>query len=406
MKLTDKNLKNLKPGDSRHIVWEENDFGLGTLGVRVSTKGRRTWIFMYRFEGKPRMYTLGVYPQMSVADAHSAHGNAQQTLERGEDPARAVLEERAAVRTAPTVKDVVETYIEEWAKKRKKSWKTDESILKRTVLPKWGDRPAIEISRADVTALLDGIVERGTPVRANRIRAVLSKMFNFARTRDLVTSNPVEGTTPPAKEQQRDRVLSNHEIRHLFAKLSSAEMAEPMKLQLQFLLLSAQRCGEVGAMEWSEVDYETGWWTVPEERAKNGVSHRVPLTPQLRTILDQAKAANWHERFVFPSHKNGPSTSQIVSQVLKKNRDLLCPKPQGGFLEGDKKWYWTAHDLRRTAASNIAGMGFNRLVVSKILNHAEAGVTSIYDRYSYDNEKREALEAWGTRVGEIVASRS
>jgi integrase len=145
------------------------------------------------------------------------------------------------------------------------------------------------------------------------------------------------------------------------------------------------------SMAWSEVDESGGWWTIPAERAKNGLSHRVPLSSLAQAVLKDVKQRCNQLPWVFPSQRRGRHLEQMVQAAYRiRNRSGVDFVP---------------HDLRRTAASYMTGMGISRLTVSKILNHAERGVTAVYDRHSYDAEKRQALEAWARRLDEIVASK-
>ena len=146
-------------------------------------------------------------------------------------------------------------------------------------------------------------------------------------------------------------------------------------------------------MMWDELDLDNGWWTIPGDRAKNGLAHRVPLESQALQILrDIEKQAN-DPVFVFRGGKRG----QAIANLQKRMQAL---RMRSGI--GDFKF----HDLRRTAASHMTGLGIPRLVVSKILNHAEQGVTAVYDRHSYDPEKRDALARWDRRVAEIVEAQT
>ena len=144
-------------------------------------------------------------------------------------------------------------------------------------------------------------------------------------------------------------------------------------------------------MEWTELDMAGGWWTIPGEKAKNGLSHRVPLSPAALKVIGEMKetAGDMHSKFVFPSPKGDThiSNPQKALQRIQQATGID----------------FVGHDFRRTVSSMMTGMKIPRLTVSKILNHAEAGVTTIYDRHSYDAEKREALEAWAKRLERIVA---
>ncbi|ODB94683.1 hypothetical protein A3197_18205 [Candidatus Thiodiazotropha endoloripes] len=400
MKFTDRKIKNLKPKSERYEVWEGNG-----LGVRVTPKGVKSWVFMYRFQEKARRLTLGRYPKMTVAEAHSEHGKALLALEKGIDPGKVEVEKRRENRRAPTVKMLVDEYIEKWAKPRKRSWKKDQSTLDRDVVSEWGRRKAKDITRRDVVIMLDGIVERGAPIQANRTLAVVRKMFNFAVSRDIMASNPCLQVKPPAPENQRNRTLSADEIKILWKALdlvglkSGNDQEKPISmskgtaLALQFQLLTAQRKGEVAAAEWSEIDIDGKVWTIPAEKSKNNLPHRVPLSPQAVSLLELIKKESKKSIWLFPSPR-GQGQKHILETAID-HAVRLNQEPIGIN-------HWVPHDLRRTAASIMTSIGISRLVVSKILNHVESGITAVYDRHSYDAEKRNALEAWGRKLDQIL----
>jgi integrase len=398
MKFTDRRIKNLKPGAERYIEWEEKT----GLGIRVSPKGRKTWVFMYRFEGRPRMMSLGTYPATSVAKAHKARGDALADLERKIDPGDRLVETHQQDRSAPTIRTLKEEYLEKWAKQHKRTWQEDERMLEKDVIPTWGRRKAKDIKRRDVIRLIDGIVERGAPIVANRTLEVIRKMFNFAIEQDIIQTNPCVMVRAPGKETQRDRVLSEDEIKTFWDALEwtdSAEVDDDIKLQmsrgtrlaLKLLLLTAQRRGEVAAAEIAEFELKARWWTIPGRKSKNGLSHRVPLSPQAMRVVKEAIELSGGSPFLFPSPRAGKSiTASSLTKAVNRNRDKIGVDN------------FSAHDLRRTAASYMTGSGTDRLVVSKLLNHVESGITAVYDRHSYDKEKRQALNAWGRMLQQIL----
>ena len=387
MKLTDMQLRNLKPQAQRYMVWADNG-----LGVRVSPKGRKSFIYMYRHEGRARFMTLGDYPRLTLADAHKAHAEAMKKVEQGIDPGAEALAERAEERQAPTVEVLADEYLEKWAKPRKRSWREDERILKKDVIPEWGRRKAREITRRDVIRLLDGIVDRGAGIMANRSLATIRKMFNFAVSRDIVAVSPCLSVRSPAQEQRRDRVLTTDEIRALWYALEGAKMmAEGTKLALKLQLVTSQRKAEIVTARWDEIDLTDKWWTIPPEKAKNKMAHRVPLSPLALELLQEAKKITGDSPWIFPSPQTDRHiTPEAIDHALRRpGLEAL------GFT-------FVPHDLRRTAASLMTGMGISRMVVSKILNHVERGITAVYDRHSYDLEKRQALDAWGRKLQDVV----
>ncbi len=392
MRFTDRTIAALKPKAERHEVWEGGRVG---FGVRVSPKGRKSWIYMYRFGGKARRMGLGTYPAISLASAHVKHAKAKELLEKGTDPGAQQVEQKRAELAAETVADLIEEYLEKWARPRKRSAHEDERSLHKEVLPIWGKRKAKEITRRDVITLLDGIVERGSPIQANRTLAVIRKMFNFAISRDIVDATPVAMVRAPAKENQRDRVLSADEIRTLWKGLDTAPMSAGTKLVLKLELATAQRKGEVVGATVSEFDLEESVWTIPAERSRNGQAHRVPLSPLALTLIEEARALTGESPWLFPSPGgNGPITPHSINRALYRSMPEIDVENM------------TPHDLRRTAASFMTSLGISRLTVGKILNHAETGVTAVYDRHSYDAEKRHALDAWAAHLEGILSGKA
>ena len=388
MKFTDKGIAALKAKAERYEVWEDGRTG---LGVRVSPKGRKSWVYMYRFDGKARRMGFGTYPAVGLANARVKHAKAKALLEKGIDPGAQEIERRRAERAAETVSDLIEEYLEKWAKPRKRSAAEDERQLRKDVLPVWGKRKAKEITRRDVITLLDGIAERGSPIQANRTLAVIRKMFNFAISRDIVDATPVAMVKAPAKENQRDRVLSVGEIRTLWKGLDKAPMSEGTKLVLKLELVTAQRKGEVVGATVSEFDLEECVWTIPAERSKNGQAHRVPLSPLALALIQEARELAGDSPWLFPSPSvSGTIRPRSINYGLRK----LLP-----LISVDNV---VPHDLRRTAASFMTSLGISRLTVSKILNHVETGVTAVYDRHGYDAEKRHALDTWAAHLESVV----
>ena len=388
MKFTDRQIKALKPKKGRYEVWEDNGKG---FGVRVSPAGRISFIFLYRFQGKSRRMTFGVYPAMSLADAHASHAKARQLLEKGVDPATIEQEEKEESRRSPSVKRLVNEYIEKYAKPRKRSWKEDERILHKDVLPRWGKRKAQDITRRDIILLLDEIVERGALIQANRTLAAIRKMYSFAMGRGVLESSPCVAIPSPSKENRRDRVLSDKEIKTFWEKLDTARMDRSTSLALKLQLITAQRKGEIAGAEWQDFDIKSGLWTIPAEKAKNGFPHRVPLSQLAIEILNELKELNGELQWLFPSPREGQHIAETsVDHAVRSNAEHFGID------------HFTPHDLRRTAASMMTASGTQRLTVGKVLNHVETGVTSVYDRHSYDTEKREALEAWGRKLQSII----
>jgi integrase len=384
-KLDVKTIANLKPDALKpRYIADTLVTGLALRIAPATTGGTKSWSLRYRVGRRMRRYTMSKV--VTLADARAMAKELLVQVSKGIDPAD-VKQER---REAETVGEFALIYVAQHARLKKKSWQADETRLTRDVLPHWKHRLMKDITRRDVRELLTGIVERGAPIAANRTRALLHKCFNVALKLDVVETNPVSGTDRPAEEHQRDRVLTHDEVRRFWAACDALplEMGAAFKLRL----ITAQRGGEVFSLRWQDVDLDTGWWTIPASRSKNGLAHRVPLPS---VALDVLKAIRAKADAHLKAQKR-PTPSIFVLAGARGKRQQAEAAATFGIAD------FHGHDLRRTAASLMSGSGVPRLVISKILNHAEQGVTAVYDRHSYDLEKRATLDAWARTLAGII----
>lgn len=380
-RLTDARIRSLKPEPARYEVWDtEPGFGL-----RIAPSGKKSFIYLYRFKGKPRRFTLGVYPRVSLADAREKVAKAVKKLEKSIDPAAEYIAAKNALRDAESFAELAHEWIERHAKPKRKSWKEAKRQLEADVIPGWGKRKANSIKRRDVIQLIEQIMDRGSPVMANRTLGLLKQVFKFGVQRDIIDASPAVAVDKPAREKRRDRVLSEDEIRSFWAGLDKASMSEDLRIALKLCLVTVQRRGEVSGMRRCEI--EDGWWTLPKERSKNGKAHRIPLSPLAKELIGKASG----DDYLFPSpRKAGPIEPRALTNAVTKNRHCF---------DADR---FSTHDLRRTAATRMAEIGIPRFDIAKVLNHTDQEVTAIYDHYAYDTEKKKALLKWGRRLQEIL----
>ena len=417
-RFTDAQLKGLKPPNKRKILYEDRGKG---FGIRVEPSGRKSFFLEYRFgdgkERRNRVLTIGQFPRVTLTKARSIASHSLDQIEQGIDPATKKQTNKIAHRNALTVNDLVEEYLEKWAKVKKKerSWKEDERLLRKDIVPVMGRKKAKEIRRRDIVLLLDEIVERGAKITANRVLAVTRKMFNFAVGRDIIDASPCVQIPTPSKENRRERNLSEDEIKVFWSKLDDAKISLEIKLALKFLLVTAQRKSEVIEAEWKEFEFENKWWTIPAAKAKNKQTHRVPLTRIAIEILNEIKQVTGEYQYVFASPvgitkrnlSRRVGTSPILgSSVDHALRDNLIDDPETGRKNIFELNHFTPHDLRRTAASMMTKSEIPRLTVKKLLNHSDGEVTAVYDRYEYDKEKKKALEKWGRKLQSIISGES
>jgi len=248
--------------------------------------------------------------------------------------------------------------------------------LNRDVVPTLGRRRLSDITRRDVVSLLEKKAEAAR-VSANRTHQAINAVFNFGVRREWLPVNPAANIDPPGgKEKPRDRVLSFDEIATVWQRLDGTGVTATVRDVLRFILLTAQRPGEVCTLEWDEVD--GGMWTMPAEKAKTGRLQRVPIQGLAAELLEgrtPRRGVSW----VFPSRyrsRNAATSVASVANALQPNECFGVP-------------HWTPHDLRRTAASHMASLKVAPHIIDRLLNHAMSSVTERhYNFYAYDEEKR------------------
>ena len=376
------------------------------FGVRITDKGRKTFIVFYRFGGRQRRLTLGTYPALSLAEARKKASSALQSVEAGSDPADAKADAKA--RRPDTVENVVADFIERHAKRRNKGWKPVEQLFANHVTPRWKGRDIRTIERRDVIRLLDEMVDAGNTTQANRVLANVRKFFNWCVEREIVVTSPAAGVKPPTREKPRERALSEHEIRALWEAFDNLET--PFGPLFKFMLMTAQRRGECAEIRWCDVDLDAALWTIPD--TKNGKSHEVPLPHQAVTLLREMPRFAGGD-YVFTTTFGARPVSGFGKPKDHAARLSGVGVPNGTDADTDAPPSddWRLHDLRRSAATGMAHLGVPVDHISRVLNHAQSSVTAIYDKHSYLEAKRTALQTWNdalervTGGGQLVAIR-
>lgn len=407
--LTVKFVEAVKPEAVRREI---PDGGLPGLYLIVQPSGAMSWAIRYRAGGKPRKMTIGAYPLYGLATAREAAGKALRAVSEGRDPGE---EKKAAKRARPddqnligaVLNDFVSRHVE--AKNRASSAKESKRLIEVEIRPRWGKRPIQSITRREVIELLDEIADRGAPVTANRVHALLRKFFNWAIERDIIQTTPVANVKAPTAEVSRDRVLSHDEIR--LAWLGAEAIGWPFGPMVKVLLLTGQRRDEVASATWDEfqLDGPAPCWIIPKERAKNNQTHVVPLSPAVVSILRELPRLKSKRGYVLTTTGETPISGFSKAKAGLDLEMLTIAHREsverGEDISGMTLAKWRIHDLRRTAASGMAALGQPVHVVEAVLNHrsgAIKGVAAIYNRHDYLEEKRRALSAWANLVMGIV----
>jgi integrase len=222
-------------------------------------------------------------------------------------------------------------------------------------------------------------------------------MYSFGIEREYVLTNPVTGTKQKsAGLTKRDRVYTDREIQILW--MAFDQQAEPVRTYLKMLLLLAQRKTETARMKWSDIDFDLGVWTIPEADTKGKRKHVVPLPGMAVDMLKELHLLTGRTSYVFCSHI-GDQPIKWVQQMMYRIRKIEHEEQAVSDFK--------IHDLRRTAASNMAALGVDRTILGKLLNHAglagDNQVTAIYDRHEYISEIRQALDRWAHRLQAVIS---
>jgi integrase len=338
------------------------------LALRVSPTAKAWTLHYTRADGRRARLTLGRYPQLSLSAARAQALEAKAAIANGSDPAPA---------KTGTLQSVVDEYFRREGPKLR-SVDARRSAFDRLVLPVLGDRPIKDIRRSDIVRLLDGIEDNRGPRAAGLTFTYLSKVFNWHASRDDDFRTPlVRGMAPP-KSKARERVLSDEELRLVWAGSANAGV---FGWYLRFLLLTAARRSE--AAQASRAELANGLWVIPASRMKAKVEHVVPLSAMGLALLPA------EGQWMFPSGGGGPITSFYS---LKREFDRAVPLTEP----------WTLHDLRRTARSLMSRAQVSADIAERCLAHTIGGVRGVYDRHAYLEEKRQAFEALASLIQRIV----
>jgi integrase len=404
--LTDKKITSVKPPRSgRTELWDRLVPG---LSLRVTERDARTWTVMVWTGPK------GARKQRRIALGHprGVDGEPVLSLKAARDAARAVKEDAAEGKpltkrdrveddpaAANTFGAVAAAYLKQLGENERASTVKEATrvLLTHADLAKWQAMPIADITGDMVRALRDRIADRGAGIQSNRTLARLRAMFNWAIAEERIAASPAAGVKPRTGEEERDRVLTDAELRWFWT--ACGELGWPFGDIGKLLLLTAQRRDEVGEMRWSEVDLGRRTWVLPSHRAKNNQAHEVHLSDAAVDILhgiaeQRARVAMLKASdFVFTT----TGTTGVSGYSRAKRRlDAAMLKAGGRAIPP-----FTLHDLRRTGATGMAKLKIPPHVVDKILNHVSGsirGVAAIYNRHGYLDDRADALDAWSRFV--------
>jgi integrase len=423
IRLNDRAIRKPAPETGQIELWDDLVPG---FGLRIAAGGARTYFVMKRLNGRLVRRTVGKVPpfnlttgeplgpdELALSEARERARQMLVNLARGIDPvAKAASASSVPAATPVTFSEVAAAYFADPARRGGASLRSKGELERkvRVDLAHWKDRPLAEITRADVRAAING-KHKTSPVAANRLLALVRRIFRWAVREEIVGANPAMDIEP-TPETERERVLTLSELARVWH--GAEALGYPFGPLIHVLILTAQRRSEVAGMRRSEIDGSN--WKLSDDRAKRGKGHLIPLSPRALAIIETAPQIGKSD-LIFTTGKRQPAKGETeaaavsgwsrmkdrLDKVIAETAAKAADEPLD--MERHSLPHWTLHDLRRSVSTHLRDgevMGerdrVDRLTISKILNHAEGGMTRLYDRYSSDPEKRRALEAWAAVI--------
>ena len=368
--LTELLLRRLRPRAQRFLIWDRKQSG---LALQIRPNGRRGWKCIYSCRGRVRWFHLGDGNAIGLQQARELARDIMYAVAKGEDPQA----EKRARRNAGTFSELAERYVEDYAKRRNKSWRQGDKLVRRYLLPSWAKLEAKSITRSEVRLAIGRIA---APVLANQVLAAASAIFSWAVKQEVIAVNPCRGVERN-ETASRERVLADSELRLFWEAFGRAGRAGTA---LKLILLTGQRPGEVAHMRSEHI--VDGWWEMPGKPVealdwpgtKNSQSHRVWLPEPAQLLLSSAKTI----------------TASKLDPVMRS----ICAE----LGIADKG---TPHDLRRTHGTKVTALGFGRDAMNRVQNHREGGIASVYDRHEYAEENKRIMETVAAELIRLAEGR-
>jgi integrase len=388
MRLNDRTVTASSPilprGKNETIFFDEDMPG---FGLRLREGGSRTWVYQYWLGDRSRRVTLGKWPKLSAKQARELVDHLAAKVALGQDPAEAKFEDRAR---KTSFGDIAGLYLAAQATRlRPRSLVEVERHLNVHAKPLHG-QPVDKLRREEVADLLTVLAANSGPVAANRVRASITAMLNWAMKAGKVEANPAAFTNKES-ETSRPRVLTADELRDVWAALPDGDYGTIVRL----LILTGQRRTEIGDLRWSEIDAKRSKITLPAIRTKNGRAHVIPIADAVRALIAAIPQKDGRD-FLFGFGNSGfagwsKCKGRLDAAINANRKKPMLP--------------WTIHDCRRTAATMMADIGIQPHIIEAVLNHAsghKGGIAGVYNHSEYETEKREALKLWAKHVLKLV----
>lgn len=406
--------------------------------VRIDRKGRTVVAFEYRFRspstGKNRAIACGIWPDATLKAIRKQRDEYRVAVDGGVDPLETKKAEKLAAQAdqaeainkeqerlnqiaAAQARITVSELFKRWEKTelvdRKDKGADVRRMFEKDVFPTLGEMAAEDVRKGHVMAVVDKVKERGVPRMARVIFSLIRQMMRFAVDRDLLESDPtaaIRKEKAVGKDDERDRVLSEDEIRQLATKLPTAGLTKSVEAAVWIMLATLCRVGELSKSKWADLDLEGRKWRIPAEVAKNKKEHWITLSNFAAGQFETLKKIQTSASYVFPSRDGEKHLDEKT--ITKQLRDRQRTEKLKGrakptcvlLLPGGQ---WTSHDLRRTGATLMGELGVAGETIERCLNHIEQNrIKRTYQRQRNEQAMAEAWKLLGERVALLVSGDS
>ena len=391
MPLTDRAIRNAKPSDKPVRLFDG-----GGMYLEIAPSGGKWWRLKYRFGGKEKRLSLGVYPDVPLADARDRRDAARKLLAAGKDPSE---QRKAEKREAKgRAENSFEAVAREWYRKQSHTWVATHATdvwrrLEANLFPALGTRPIAELTAPEVLSAVRKIEQRGAYDLAHRVLQVSSQVFRYGIATgrcDHDVSADLRGALTPHKPRNQAAVTPEELPALLRAIEGYAELGDKLTgYALRLMALTFVRTGELIGATWHEIDLDNAVWIIPAERMKMRAEHVVPLAHEAVTLLRELKAIGGGSRYVFP----GRNPDKPIS-----NNTMLFALYRLGY-----KGKMTGHGFRAVASTILNESGFRADVIERQLAHCERNdVRGAYNRAEYLSERRKMMQQWGDMLEALV----
>lgn len=389
MPLTVKKIEKLKAEDKLYRIADSKG-----LCLEVPPKGNKRWRYRYRYEGKPKMVSLGVWPDISLAEARTKRRAMRQALDEGVDPAVAIKSQDALNDSEGTFEDVAR----EWFEKFKHKWSDNTGSrkmrrLETHVFPLIGSIPIEKVDAPQVRKVLLRMQSLDKLHSGHRVRALVGEVMRYAIAMGMATYNPCPdliGVLPPVEVKHRAAITDPDQIGALLRAIDTYQGSHATRCALKLAAMTFVRPGELRQAEWPEVDLDNKEWRIPAEKMKMKRPHIVPLSRQAVEVLTELQLLTGHGQYLFPSERTNdrPMSNNTVLSALRRM--------------GYGKDEMSGHGFRSMASTNLNEMGYPPDHIERQLAHAERDkVRATYNHAEYLPERKKMMQAWADYLDDL-----